>query len=340
MTDTKHTGAALLPVYLINGEDALKRDTVMKRLRERLSKMGDLSFNSDVFEGTEFTGDDVVNACNTIPFASDVRLVEVRGADDLKKADSEPIVAYLDAPCESTVLALVAEKLAKNTRLYKAVAKHGKTAVIDCAPPKARDLPKLVRSMAVGHGVTFSEGAAATLVSLVGEDTVHLDAETKKIALAHTGAAAVGEQEVLQLVSRTAEAKPWDFVNAFAARDTARCLLLLQRMRSVSPHALIPMCTARLRELICAKSMAARGNTTPRALAAALTDYAKIANAKARPKQDWQVKDHVSCARRFTADELRAALISARNTEQAMKSGADPDAAFREWVVGVTAKRR
>ena len=74
--------------------------------------------------------------------------------------------------------------------------------------------------------------------------------------------------------------------------------------------------------------------------AAALTDYAKIANEKARPKQDWQVKDHVSCARRFTADELRAALISARNTEQAMKSGADPDAAFREWVVGVTAKRR
>ena len=329
MTDTKHTGAALLPVYLINGEDALKRDAVMKRLRERLSKMGDLSFNSDVFEGAEFTGDDVVNACNTIPFASDVRLVEVRGVDNLKKADSEPIVAYLDAPCESTVLALVAEKLAKNTRLYKAVAKHGKAAVIDCAPPKARDLPKLVRSMAVGHGVTFSEGAAATLVSLIGENTVHLDAEIKKIALAHTGTAAVGEQEVLQLVRRTAEAKPWDFVNAFAARDTARCLLLLQRMR-----------TARLRELICAKSMAARGNTTPRALAAALTDYAKIANEKARPKQDWQVRDHVSCACRFTADELRAALISARNTEQAMKSGADPDAAFREWVVGVTAKRR
>ena len=105
MTDTKHTGAALLPVYLINGEDALKRDAVMKRLRERLSKMGDLSFNSDVFEGAGFTGDDVVNACNTIPFASDVRLVEVRGVDNLKKADSEPIVAYLDAPCESTVLA-------------------------------------------------------------------------------------------------------------------------------------------------------------------------------------------------------------------------------------------
>ena len=172
MNDSKNK-QSLLPVYLITGEDALKRDAVMKRLRARLSSMGDLSFNSDVFEGAEFTGDDVVNACNTIPFASPVRLVEVRDADKLKKADSEPIVGYLDAPCETTVLALIAEKLAKNTRLYKAVAKHGKTAVIDCAPPKARDLPKLVRSMAVGHGVTFSEGAAIALVNLVGEDTVH-----------------------------------------------------------------------------------------------------------------------------------------------------------------------
>ena len=99
MTDSKNN-QSLLPVYLITGEDALKRDAVMKRLRTRLSSMGDLSFNSEVFEGAEFTGDDVVNACNTIPFASPVRLVEVRDADKLKKADSEPIVSYLDAPCE------------------------------------------------------------------------------------------------------------------------------------------------------------------------------------------------------------------------------------------------
>ena len=325
MADTKNNSKPLLPVYLITGEDALKRDAVLKRLRTRLSGMGDLSFNSDVFEGAEFTGDDVVNACNTIPFASPVRLVEVREADKLKKADSEPIVAYLDVPCESTVLALVAEKLAKNTRLYKAVAKHGKTAVIDCAPPKARDLPKLVRSIAVGHGVTFSEGAAVALVNLVGEDTVHLNAEIKKIALAHTGTAAVGEQEVLSLVTRTAEVKPWEFVNAFAARDTAKCLLYLERMKSVSPHALMPMCAARLRELICAKSMIARGN--PKAIASALK------------QPDWRVKNHATWARRFTGEELRRALISARDTEQAMKSGADAAAVFREWVVSVTAKR-
>lgn len=316
--------APLLPVYLIVGEDALKRDTVMKRLRARLAKLGDLSFNSDEFNGDTALGGDIVAACNTVPFASPVRLVEVRGADKLKKADAEALVTYLDAPNETTVLALVAEKLAKNTRLYKAVAKLGKTAVIDCAPLKRYELPKTVRALAVGHGVTLTEGAANVLVDLVGEDTVHLDNELKKIALAHRGSDAVNEHEIMGLVSRTAEVKPWEFVDAFAARNTHKCLLYLGRMDSVSPHALLAMCTTRLRELVCARSLAERGN--PRGVAAAL----KL--------PDWRCKNHATWARGFTAAELRQALISSRDTERAMKSGTDPNAAFLDWVLLVTTR--
>lgn len=315
----------LLPVYLVVGEDALKRDAVMKRLRSRIAALGDLSFNSDEFGGDTAAGDDIVTACNTMPFASPVRLVEVRAADKLKKADAEALVAYLSSPSEATVLALVADKLAKNTRLYKAVAAYGKTAVIDCAPLKAYELPKTVRALAVGHGVTFTEGAAAKLVELAGEDTVRLDSEVRKIALAHRGTDAVNEHEVVALVSRTAEVKPWEFVDAFAARDVRKCLLYRARMKSESPYSLLARCTSRLRELVCARCMAERGN--PRATAAAL----KL--------PDWRVKNHAAWARGFSSAELRRAIVSARDTERAMKSGADPEAAFMEWVLEVTARR-
>ena len=324
MTDKSEQSAPLLPVYLACGEDALKRATVAKRLRARLSSLGDLSFNSDEFDGEAASGADIVAACNTVPFASPVRLVEVRAADKLRKADAEAVVSYLDAPCGTTVLALSAEKLAKNTRLYKAVAKHGKTAVIDCAPLKRHELPRAVRSMAAGHGIVLTEGAAAKLVELAGEDTVRLDSELKKIALAHRGGDAVNESEVISLVSRTAEVKPWEFVDAFSARDVRRCLLYLGRMESVSPHALLAMCTTRLRELVCARSLADRGN--PRGVAAALK------------APDWRVKNHVRWARGFSAEELRRALVSARDAEQAMKSGSDPDAAFLAWVLFVAAR--
>lgn len=324
MSENKKTDT-LLPVYLIVGEDALKRDTVMKRLRDRLASLGDLSFNSDEFRGETAQGDEIVSACNTVPFASPVRMVEVRDADKLKKADSEALVTYLSSPNTTTVLALVADKLAKSTRLYKAVAAHGKTAVIDCAPLKRYELPKTVRALAVGHGVTFTEGAANKLIDLVGEDTIRLDNELKKIALAHRGTDAVNEHEVVDMVKRTAEVKPWEFVDAFSARDTRKCLLYLGRMDSVSPHALLAMCMTRLRELICARSLDARGNG--RGVAAALK------------APDWRVKNHVNWARAFSGEELREACIRARDTERAMKSGTDPDAAFLEWILSVVPRR-
>ena len=98
----------LLPAYLINGEDQLKRETVLKRLRSRLEAMGDLDFNCDTFDGKDALGGDIVAACNTMPFGIDKRLVIVRNADDLKKADSEALVAYLASPADFTVLARLA----------------------------------------------------------------------------------------------------------------------------------------------------------------------------------------------------------------------------------------
>ena len=183
----------------------------------------------------------------------------------------------------------------------------------------------MVRSMAVGHGVTLTEGAARALVELVGEDTVRLDGELRKVALAHRGTDAVGEREIVAMVGRTAEAKPWEFVDAFAARDARRCLSLLGRMESTSVHALMAMCATRLRELVCARSMIDRGNA--RGIAAALK------------APEWRVKNHAAWARGFSAAELRAALVSARDAERAMKSGADADAVFLEWALRVMAKR-
>lgn len=324
MTDAKEQNA-LLPAYLAAGDDALKRGTAVARLRARLAKMGDLSFNSDDFDGELCTGADIVSACNTVPFASPVRLVHVRNADKLKKADSEELVAYLAAPNETTVLFLEAEKLAKNTRLYKAVAGVGKKSVIDCALPKARDLPRQVRAMATGHGIVLTEGAAAALVDLVGENTVHLNSELEKIALAHQGPDAVGEREVRSLVARTSEVKPWALTDAFSERNLAQCLALLAKMESSSPHALIAMCTGRVRDLLGVQSLRARG------------DAAAIARTLKVP--DWKVRNFNAWARNFTPAELRRALATSRDAERAMKSGADPDAVFYRWLVD-TLKRR
>lgn len=298
----------------------------MKKLHARIGAMGDLAFNFDRFTGEADSSVDIVTACNTLPFASDVRLVQVDDVDRLKRADMEGIVSYLASPSETTVLALVATSVTKNTRLYKAVLKLDKTAVIDCTPLKRRDLPVRVRDMAMSHGVTMTPSAANALVDLVGEDTVAIDAELRKLALAHKGSDPINDNEVNSLVSRTVEPKPWEFVDAFSARNAKKCVMVRQRMRSVSEYALMSMCVNRIRELMTARCLIARGQASML--------------AKRLNMPDWRVKNHVMWAKGYTAEELRSALVSARDAERAMKSGADPDDTFTEWYLSVISRGR
>lgn len=322
MAQTNNSG--LLPAYLVSGTDELKRETVVKRLRQRIEKEGDLSFNCDEFSGERAEGADIVAACNTMPFVSTVRLVQVDAVDRLKRADQDQIISYLAAPNDTTVLCLVCAGLAKNTRLYKAVAAFGKTAIIDCAPIKRKELPARVRAMAMTHGVTITDSAANALVDLVGENTVALDGELQKLALAHRGSDPINDNEVTGMVSRTAEVKPWEFVDAFSERNLKKCLILRSRMESVTPYSLMAMCVNRVRELITAQSLIKRGQA------------AKLPSMLGVP--DWRVKNHTRWARSFSAEELRQALVSARDAEKAMKSGADPEEAFQDWYLSVVVR--
>ena len=316
----------LMSAYLAVGEDELKRRRVIGKLRARIQQMGDLTFNHDVFDAATSSGSDIAISCNTLPFASPVRLVELSHAEKLSKQDADIVAAYLSAPNVSTVLLISSEKLAKNSKLYKAVAALGPDAIIDCSPMKRYELVKALRSMAVKHGFTLTDRGASRLVELVGEDTVKLDSELRKLALAHRGNDPVSEREVEEYVTRTAEAKPWEFVDAFSKRDVKACMRLLPLLGSTSPYSLLAMCTSRLRELCCAQSLAQRGEE--RTLGQILK------------QPDWRVKNHVAWSRNFTPDELRRAFTTARDCERAMKSGADPAVAFERWFVDVAARRQ
>ncbi len=315
----------LLPAYLVVGDDTLKKEAVMKRMRIRLEKLGDLSFNSDTFNGETSTGQEIVSACQTIPFASEKRLVQVNDVEKLKKSDAEEVIAYLNDPASTTVLMLMAEKLAKNTRLYKAVAALGKTAIIDSARPAKRNLTAHVRNMAPTHGVTLTDGAAAALVDLLGEDTVRIDNELKKIALSGSGNGAVTEEDIRRIVARETEAKPWDLTDALAARDLKRAISVRRRMPSVTPYALLGMCIGRIRDLICVKSMSAHG--------ASASQIAREINVP-----DWKMKMFFNWARGYQAHELRGALARALACDREMKSGANADAAFDEWMISVISR--
>lgn len=314
--------SALLPGYLIVGADELKSSHAIERMRTRLDESGMAAFNLDERDmAKDPQMDDIIASLNTFPMGSEFRLVILEHCDKLPKTVSEPLVEYFANPSPSTVCLVVATSLAKNTRLYKAIAALGPKAIIDCAPKKAWEMPAQVVKMAAAHGKVMGLPAAEELVSRAGDNGRMLDNEVKKLA-AMISAPEITKADVERHISRTAEVKPWDFLNAVAARDLPRSLELLKLQPSNSEVRLWSLLVARLRELIVAKSLDARG--------------AGSQLASTLGVQGWQVKNHLTWSRRWRMEELLDALSQAVDVELALKGSRDGELALRMWVTSMT----
>lgn len=313
--------ADLLPAYLIVGADELKRDAAVRRLRSRVpADMAD--FNLDELDGASLEEPgQLISSAQTMPFCADFRLVIVNGAGELAKPVSEAVVSYLADPNPQCVLCLVAEKLAKNTRLYKAVAKVGPHSVIDCAPLKRWELPPYVVKLAQKRGLSMDNAAAQELVERVGESTVALDNQIATLAQLVGDADRITLADVEANVAQIAEVSPWAFADAVCERNAPRAMEMLNLMKAPSLVFLHSVLVGRLRELICAKSLDARG--------------AASGLARELGRQSWQVKNHVRWSRAFGEEELVKLLGQAAVCERALKGSQDSEAAFARFVLAM-----
>ncbi|WP_417571271.1 DNA polymerase III subunit delta [Parolsenella catena] len=313
--------ADLLPAYLIVGADELKRDAAVRRLRSRVpADMAD--FNLDELDGASLEEPgQLISSAQTMPFCADFRLVIVNGAGELAKPVSEAVVSYLADPNPQCVLCLVAEKLAKNTRLYKAVAKVGPHSVIDCAPLKRWELPPYVVRLAQKRGLSMDNAAAQELVERVGESTVALDNQIATLAQLVGDAGRITLADVEANVAQIAEVSPWAFADAVCERNAPRAMEMLNLMKAPSLVFLHSVLVGRIRELICAKSLDARG--------------AASGLARELGRQSWQVKNHVRWSRAFGEEELVELLGQAAVCERALKGSQDSEAAFARFVLAM-----
>lgn len=314
--------ATLLPAYLVVGTNELMRRETLARLKGYLASGLDV-FNLDERDaGPDLTPGELTTSLNTMPVGDGPRIVVVNEADRLPKATSEAIISYLKNPNPGCTLCVVTEKLARNTRLYKALNAVGRHSVIECVTKKRWELPAEVQKMGRAHGVTIDHDAAEELVSRVGESTTMLDTQVRTLAALCRATGRITRADVEAHITRTAEVKPWDLLDAICNRDAARAMTLYTTMLKPSQIALTAQLSTRLGELICARSLAMRGT------------IGTLAEALGK-QQSWQVKNHARWARRFSDQDLRDALVACATCERALKTGADPDIAFTSLILAV-----
>lgn len=311
------------PVYLIYGEQDLLLERALEQLKRSVGELADLDFNSETFDGESANADEIVAACNTLPFASERRLVVVRNVEKMGKDGAEALVKYAENPSEMTILALVAKKLAKNTRLYKAVDKLD--GLIERVAPRPSEYPGETQRLFARKGKSVTLEGAELMVNAVGKDLRRLSVEVDK-AVAFTGAKTdLTAEDIEQVISTASTTTVFELGTALGDRDCPRALKLLDRLLDdgQSVHGLHALALRQVRDLIAARALIDRGGGS----------VGELASTLGRP--DWQIRTLPRQARGFTAEELVDLLRAAAAGEAEMKTSRDPRLVFERWIVKV-----
>ena len=228
----------LKPAYVIWGEDRATIDRAVARLIARVEREGGMPPERLVAEETP--GGDVVAACEALSFGG-LRLVLVEGADAWKAADAAPLVSYLEAPNESSCLALTSAG-PLTPALHAAIVALG--GELRYGPdPKAKRGERMkwlvdhFRSEVARAGGSVSPALARAVVERVMVDSadarkagltaMDLAREAEKLA-AYADGEPVTAEMIAALVPAHPDAKVYELADAIGAADAPRTYDLLQ----------------------------------------------------------------------------------------------------------------
>ncbi len=315
--------ADLKNVYLIFGSEDLLLEEAVSRLKSQLSEVADLDFNLSTFDGEKTSPEEIIAACNMMPFMSERRLVIVQRGDKMLTAALGKLADYAGDPNPETTLVIVAKKIAKNTRLYKAVDKLG--GAFEYKAPTKREYPARVVEMFERRGKRVGREAAEVLVRAVGFDLRRLAIEIEKVVAFNGEKTTLSRHDIEQVMSTTAPTSIFDLLDAIGARSSHETLRLLSAMLGdgESIHGINAMSVRHIRNLLSVRALVERGTSGATPIARELR------------MADWQARNLMKQANRFTSQELVDALRGAAETDAQMKTSRDPRLAFERWILSV-----
>ena len=318
----------IAPVYCLSGERFLV-DTAATAIRAAvLAQAGAAAaFNNDVFDLKESGLSSALATARTLPMMAKRRLVVGKSIDEVKAADLEPLVAYLEDPNPSTCLLLIADKVDVRLRAFSAMRKRGYLHVF--APLRDNALAGWLRIEAKNRGIDIKPDAAAALATLAGPDLGRLAQALEQLAIYVAGGRAITVTDVEDLVAETREHAIFELTKAIGMGDVPRALALCANMlRNREPPLRIQFMLARqVRQIWRAKELAAAG--------ASRGDIASAVGVN-----PYFLDDIMVPARRMSHAALERALERLYQADLALKtSRVEPDLALSRLVQALAEAR-
>jgi DNA polymerase III subunit delta len=331
-------------ITLIHGPAELLRAEARAEISRRVASDPDLAdLNTARLAGRTLTPAELQNACDTLPFLAESRLVIVEGllarlagpprkakgeaaadgdaapsdeeggpSPEVLKGQAKAFLAYLDQVPESTELVLVEEDTGSGPglRRLQELARGGRAKIILCERPRKNDLPDWIRERARLRKVKLDGAAINDLAEFVGDELRQVDQELIKLA-DYAGGRTVTREDVRRLVAATRAASVFELVDALGLGDAPVAGRLMQHTLDLDgepPLRLMAMIARQYRLLIQVKTLQAQGAKPP--------DIAHTLNLG-----EWMVPRFINQANRNSFARLLRAMERILAADEAIKTG-------------------
>ena len=272
-------------LYIFYGSEPVARQEALGRLKAGLDADGGLATNTTHLEAGRTSPQEVMSACDTVPFLGEHRLVVVEGlltwasrrgkkggdketseGDDGERQEEpppdagswEPLLVYIPNMPPSTTLVFLDESVPASNALLKKFGPLGE--VKQFSAPVEKDAAGWVMSYAKKAGMKIDAPAARLLAELIGPDTRTLVSELEKLG-AYAGADIVRADDVRELVSRAKDQKAYLLAEAVVKGKGVEAARLLQELIEDNQPLPVILSTVagRYRRIAIAKEMMERG---------------------------------------------------------------------------------
>jgi DNA polymerase-3 subunit delta len=264
-------------LYILTGDDDYSIKQTLEEIKKGIGDHTALMTNTTVLEGRQLTIEQLKNACETVPFLAEKRLVIVEGLlgrfesrgrvsrkksarNNDKQAEYQAIAEVIKQVPEFTELVLTDGRVNTGNPLLRELLPTKRVKMFPLL--KEPQLRQWIESRVRISGGTISPEATKLLVRFVGNDLWMLANEVDKLTL-YAGDRRIEEEDVRTAVSYAQEASVFSMVDAIIESRAGAAQELYQQMlkQGSAPAQLLVMLGRQVRIIYQIKDMRSRRKT-------------------------------------------------------------------------------
>ena len=309
-------------IYLIYGEEIYLKNIYEKRLIDSIVDESLKMMNFDTFEGKNINIQGVIDACNTLPFMNEHRLVILKNTSliyDAKKDDIATLEKYINNLPKTTILIFIEEKIDKKLKIFKTISKIGSVHQMDIQSEES--LVKWIINVCNKNNKAISSKEAIYMIRNIGSNMEILLNEINKL-ISFANEKTITIKDIDSICTKSVESKIFDLINSIANKNVERALSMYKNLifNKTSPFMVLNLIYRQFKIILQTKHLQEKGHSIS-AIASSLS------------LRDFMIKEAISQGKNFSKETVLNALKECQEIDNNIKTGKIQDELAIELLI-------